>query len=113
MDFGPVVGAQLEKVYESPDDIDLYVGGLMEIPAADSAVGPTFRNIISEQFSRLRRGDRYFYENSPHINPGAFTLQQLDQIRKVSMARIICDNSDRITLHSQSPKAFIQSELMG
>jgi hypothetical protein len=112
-ELGDVIGPRLAKVYRSPDDIDLFVGGLMETAEHDSLVGPTFQNIIADQFSRLRKGDRYFYENSPSINPGAFNEKQLEEIKKITMARIICDNADGITLQRQSPQAFIQSNLPG
>lgn len=74
-------------------------------------MGPTFGDIIGDQFSRFRQGDRYFYEHSPDVNPGAFTEAQLAEIKKSSIARLICDNSD--ALQAQSPKAFIRPEIPG
>lgn len=112
-DFGPLIAERLEKAYNSPADIDLFVGGLLEMAEGDAVVGPTFREIIADQFSRLKRGDRYFYENSPQINPGHFTERQLQEVKKASLAKIICDNSDGIALTTQSPRAFIQSNLDG
>lgn len=112
-EYGPELGERLEQVYKTPNDIDLFVGGLMESSEDDAIVGPTFRDIIADQFSRLKRGDRYFYENHPSINPGHFSQAQLDQIKRITLARIICDNSDHLALASQSPRAFIQSNLNG
>lgn len=112
-EFGPMIAERLEKAYNSPFDIDLFVGGLLESAEGDAVVGPTFREIIADQFSRLKRGDRYFYENHPEINPGHFSERQLQELKKASLAKIICDNSDRIALTTQSPRAFIQSNLDG
>lgn len=109
----PETAERLEEVYKSPGDIDLFVGGLLESSDDDAIVGPTFRDIIADQFSRLRRGDRYFYDYDPTVNPGHFSPNQLEQIKKITLARIICDNSDRLALVTQSPHAFIQSNLMG
>ena len=59
----------------SVQDIELYAGGLSELPASDSvAVGKTFACIITRQFSDLKKGDRFYYENSPSVNSAAFTL---------------------------------------
>ncbi|KAI5634234.1 peroxidase domain-containing protein [Phthorimaea operculella] len=82
----------LAQLYESVDDIDLFVGGAMERDVAGSILGHTFQCIVAEQFYRTRTGDRYFYDNSEM--PHSFTSEQLQQIKKASMARLVCDNSD-------------------
>lgn len=100
------VGAQLAQVYESPDDIDLWVGGLLEPAQGKGLVGETFGHLIAEQFARLKYGDRFYYTNSPHSNPGAFTPQQLEQLQRVTLASIICANVDRRFDFYQAPRAF-------
>uniref|UniRef100_A0A182RSK4 Chorion peroxidase n=1 Tax=Anopheles funestus TaxID=62324 RepID=A0A182RSK4_ANOFN len=106
--FGPV-GARLASVYDSPDDVDLWVGGLLEPPAEDGAlIGETFSTIISEQFARLKFGDRYYYTNGPKQNPGHFTGEQLNELHKVSLASVICANIDHPEGFSVPPNAFKQ-----
>lgn len=100
-------------MYKHPDDIDLWIGGLLESPRSDAVVGPTFSEIIADQFSRFRKGDRYFYEHSPEINPAFMTIDQLREIKATSMARILCDNSDRIAVHSMPPRAFVRPDVPG
>ncbi|KAJ8919142.1 hypothetical protein NQ315_012127 [Exocentrus adspersus] len=104
--FGPNIGNKLSSLYKTVDDVDLWVGGLLEEKAAGSILGQTFKNIIAEQFSRLKKGDRYFFENAPNINPGYFSPDQLFELRKASMSRLICDNSDGILLARQASNAF-------
>jgi len=86
---------QLRRVYKHVDDIDLYVGGFLEAAHEDSILGPVFKCIIGDQFARLKKGDRFFYDLGLNRNI-AFSQQQLDEVRKTSMARIICDNTDEI-----------------
>ncbi|XP_045114200.1 chorion peroxidase-like [Portunus trituberculatus] len=85
----PGAEEQLRKVYRTVEDIDLFAGGVSEKPIEGGQVGPTFACIISDQFLRLKIGDRYWYEEE---GPGAFTRDQLRELHRVSLARIMCDN---------------------
>jgi peroxidase len=78
--------------YPSTDDIDLYVAAMVEDPVVGGLVGQTLACIIAEQFKRTRDGDRFYFEN-----PGVFTASQLEEVKKSSLARVICDNGDHIT----------------
>ena len=112
---------QLRSIYRHVDDIDLYVGGFLEAAHEDSILGPVFKCIIGDQFARLKKGDRFFYDLGVDENI-AFSLSQLNevikhrnpvesqcqyccvQVRKTSLARIICDNTDDVD--SIQPLAF-------
>ena len=85
---------QLYLFYRHVDNVDLFAGGIMEKPLRGAAVGPTFSCILGQQFQDLRRGDRFWYENNNRDS--RFTLAQLNEIRKVSLARLICDNTENI-----------------
>jgi len=82
---------ELQQIYNSVDDIDLFVGMFSERPVNGALVGPTTLCIIGDQFARLKKGDRYFYDLDRQS--GSFTAAQLQEIRKASMSRILCDNS--------------------
>ncbi|VBB33493.1 unnamed protein product, partial [Acanthocheilonema viteae] len=103
--MNPEIRVKLKKLYDTPDKIDLFVGGLLEDPVQRGFVGPTFACIIGPQFQRLRDGDRFYYEN-----PGIFTRAQLIEIRKSSFSRLLCDNGDNI---SKAPReAFRIGQMM-
>ena len=62
----------LEAVYEDINDIDMYIGGLLELPTADDAiVGPTALCLIADQFAKTKSGDRFFYDVGGQ--PSSFT----------------------------------------
>jgi len=61
--FRDGVGERLASVYDSPDDIDMWVGLLAEKPTGDALVGPTQEVILRDQFTRLRDGDANWYAN--------------------------------------------------
>ena len=96
------------QIFASPEDIDLWSAGITERPLPGSMVGPTFACLIGKQFHNFRFGDRlvsvlfkllivhnlcrFWYENGGW--PSSFTLEQLAEIRRVKLSRVLCDNSD-------------------
>lgn len=56
------VQRQLASLYGSVDNIDLWVGGLAEKHVPGSSSGPLFHRIMVDQFTRLRDGDRQWYQ---------------------------------------------------
>lgn len=85
---GPKSARRMQLAYKSIDDIDLFVGGLAERPVVGGLVGPVFACIIAQQFSNLRKGDRFWYENGD--SESSFTPAQLQSIRQVNLAQVIC-----------------------
>ncbi|XP_054007680.1 uncharacterized protein LOC128891843 [Hylaeus anthracinus] len=90
----PSTARKFKLVYSSVEDIDLFTAGLAEKSVTGGLVGPTFACIIGQQFSNLRRGDRFWYEN-PGQESG-FTPGQLQQLRRVSLAQVLCTTVDDI-----------------
>ena len=90
----PEVVHRLKAAYDSVDDIDLWVGGLSEDHVADGQVGETFHAIISDQFERVRDGDRFWYERSLSHKDLAYVEQTslADVIRRNSTAVPVSDN---------------------
>ncbi|XP_046420327.1 peroxidase-like [Neodiprion fabricii] len=93
---------KLAQLYETPDDVDLTVGGSLESHVNGALAGPTFVCILLEQFYRTRAGDRFWFESSDQ--DVAFTPEQLTEIRKSSISKLFCDNGDNIKL--MQPRGF-------
>ena len=91
-------GKKLAEVYASPDQVDLWVGGLAEQAVGDSTTGETFTTILTDQFAALRSGDRFWYENQ-------FSGQQLQELNHLTLADVIRRNSD-ITKEAVKPLAL-------
>ncbi len=58
----------LRDLYDSPADVDLFVGGLAEEREGDSMLGRTFTCLAARQFYNLKFGDRFFFT---HLGPRA------------------------------------------
>ena len=101
---------RLSSAYEHVDDVDLFTGGISERPVVGGVVGPTFACILGQQFLNLRKGDRFWYENGGNDaqNTGGFTSQQLQEIRKSSLSRVICNGLDDVG--AIQPYAFLADD---
>lgn len=73
------------------DNIDLYVGGMLESVPSEGRPGPLFRKIIKEQFERLRDSDRFWFENEAN---GIFTKDEIAEIRKLRLWDILVNASN-------------------
>jgi hypothetical protein len=76
----------LKQLYGTVDNIDLWVGALAEDHLAGASVGITLRTIIVDQFTRIRDGDRFWYQRT-------FQGQQLNDLQHLSIADVISRNS--------------------
>ncbi|XP_045534310.1 peroxidase-like [Papilio machaon] len=85
----------LRDVYEEVDDIDLLAGIWLEKAITGGHVPPTLSCIVVEQLLRVIRSDRHWYERPNR--PNAFTYEQLLEIRKATVARLLCDVGDKVT----------------
>ncbi len=98
------VQQKLQALYGTVDKIDLWVGGLAEDHIPGASVGPTFARIISDQFARLRAGDRYWYEN-------VFSGKQLGDLEHTSLADVIRRNTSVTNL--QENVFFFKTSITG
>lgn len=77
---------KLEEVYGNIDEIDSYIGGLAENHINESNLGELFYTSMKEQFSRLRDGDRYYFEN---MDNGFFNDDEIAEIRATGILILI------------------------
>jgi hypothetical protein len=82
----PAVQAELQSLYSDVNHIDLLIGGLAEDHVPGAAVGPTFRAILVNQFTRTRAGDRLWFENT-------FGGMALTTLQHITLADIIRSNT--------------------
>ena len=77
------------KTYKNVEDIDFYIGMLAEFTESkEGIVGTTLRCILADQFVRLKRGDRFYYENPGQ--PSTFTPGKIIGASKIDHPPKIC-----------------------
>jgi peroxidase len=94
----------LGQVYGNVDNIDLWVGIMAEDHAPGSSIGALGQAIISDQFERIRDGDRYWYQN-------IFSGSPLEYLERTTLADVIQRNTTVNNL--QSNVFFMQAEITG
>ncbi|XP_023954693.2 peroxidase isoform X2 [Bicyclus anynana] len=92
----------LKNRYKHLEDIDLMAGIWLEKHVAGGRAPYTFYCIVVEQMIRTLVSDRHWYERPNR--PNAFTLDQLLEIRKASIAQFLCAVGDKVT--QIQPQAF-------
>ena len=97
----PETAAALEQAYGSVDAIDLWTGGLAEDHVEGSVIGSTFGRIIGDQFTALRDGDQYYFENQ------GFDKQTLNEIKGTTLSDLILRDTDTTAMQSD---AFVATE---
>ncbi|RWS27681.1 dual oxidase-like protein [Leptotrombidium deliense] len=88
----PEMIEELYWMYEGKlDNIDVYVGGMLESNPSEGRPGPLFRRIIKEQFERIRDSDRFWFENEDNA---IFTPAEIAEIRKIKLWDILVNATD-------------------
>jgi len=83
----PELAAALQSLYRSVDEVDAWIGLLSEDPIPGGSVGITTDAVITDQFRRLRDGDRFWFENA------GFDPRDLAILNRVTLSEIMARNS--------------------
>jgi len=81
------LASTLQQLYGTVNTIDAWVGILAEDAVPNGAIGPTGVAVITNQFMRVRDGDRFWYQNVP------FDPADLAMIQSTRLADILQRNS--------------------
>lgn len=81
------LAGKLEALYGSVDNIDVWVGVLAEDQVDGASLGELGRTILVDQFTRLRDGDRFWYENR-------FEGELLSDLQSTTLAGVIERNTE-------------------
>ncbi|MEZ6318838.1 MAG: peroxidase family protein [Phycisphaerales bacterium] len=79
--------ASLSALYSSVDELDAWVGLVAEDHMDGAIVGETLSAVLTDQFERLRAGDRFFYLNDDGLLP------YLSEIESTTLGDILCRNT--------------------
>jgi len=83
-----LVQADYAAMYASINDLDLWTAALSEDQLPDAAVGETIATALAAEFTRLAKGDRFFYLWDSALSPALRT-----QITYTSLSNIIGRNT--------------------
>lgn len=92
----PDVVERLSRVARTPEDLDLWVGGLAEDHLPGALVGPTFHRILTQQFDALRDGDRLWHTRQ--LGPALLRM-----VERQSMESILARSSGLTRREAQRP----------
>ena len=79
----------MENLYGDVNNIDPWVGFLAEDHMSNTLFGETVMKIMEIQFTNLRDGDRFYYENDSGLSSA-----EIDEIKNTRLADVIRRNSN-------------------
>ncbi|MDX9910521.1 MAG: peroxidase family protein [Phycisphaerales bacterium] len=90
------LASRLQAAYTSVENIDLWVGLLAEDHLPGASVGEGLAAIMIDQFTRLRDGDRYWFEN-------VMSPEEIAEVRATTLADVVIRNT---TITNLQPNVF-------
>ncbi|HHB78623.1 MAG TPA: T9SS type A sorting domain-containing protein [Saprospiraceae bacterium] len=81
--------AKIKALYWDIDDIDPWVGMLLEDRIPNKMMGETMHATLYRQFQRLRDGDRFFYLNDPELSQ-----TEINWINNTMLSDLVMRNSN-------------------
>jgi hypothetical protein len=99
----PQLQLALEQLYGDVNRVDPLIGTLAEDHLPGASVGPLAAAGLTEQFVRLRKGDRFWFENDSE-----FTAEELAALRATRLSDIIRTNT---TITNLQDNVFFIPEL--
>ncbi|XP_053425756.1 eosinophil peroxidase [Nycticebus coucang] len=96
------------NLYGTPDNIDIWIGAIAEPLLPGARVGPLLACLFENQFRRARAGDRFWWQKW-----GVFTKRQREALSRISLSRIVCDNTGITTVSkdifraNKYPRGFV------
>jgi hypothetical protein len=104
---------RLHDLYENVDNIDLWIGGLAEQHVSGSSTGRLIRTVLVDQFTRLRDGDRFWYQNQTIAVPVGALPSGAATLGSVTLADVIAANTDNTRDHLQNNVFFFKPTISG
>jgi hypothetical protein len=95
---------KLQQLYGSVNNIDAWVGMLAEDHVPGTSVGALIQRVLVDQFTRLRDGDRFWYQKS-------LSGQQLKDVESTTLTDVIRRNTQLTNL--QQNAFFFKVEIRG
>ncbi len=83
------IASKLKYFYGNVNNIDAWIGLMAEDHLPNSIYGETMTSILIDQFSRLRDGDRYYFENDK-----SFSEDEIKEIKNTKLRDIILRNTE-------------------
>ncbi len=83
------LSSTLEELYGDINDIDPWVGFLSEDHMPNTLFGETVMKIMEVQFTNLRDGDRFYYENDSGLSSA-----EIDEIKATRLSDVIKRNTN-------------------